>query len=168
MTTQEEKKLSQPSKKEQIESLYVAGIHNIGELASLTHSRPSYVASVLKEARMLKGYFDLYTTTEDPMNIYSGLFAKRLGFRTVNIARRSVQYIDRLYHYFESMNDRAGQHHALMMALTMFNRARWSQKLPQAKVFKDWIVSRLDVADVLREHQALERSPWSQRERVRH
>jgi hypothetical protein len=132
-----------PTKKEQILSLYMAGARNVSELAALTQSRPSYVASVLHKAKALRSYFDLYTTTDEPMNIYSNLFAKRLGFRTEAIARRSITYIDRMYRHFAQMGDRAGQHHALVMALTMFNRARWSKKLREAQIFQEWLLHRL-------------------------
>jgi hypothetical protein len=132
------------SKKEQILGLYLAGSRSVGELAALTQTRPSYVASVLRAARALHGYFDLYTTTEQQMNIYSALFAKRLGFRTEGIARRSARYIDRLYSHFERIGDRAGQHHCLVMALTMFDRARWSGKIAEAEFFRQWLVSQLE------------------------
>lgn len=133
-----------PTKKEQILSLYLAGAKNVGELATMTQSRPSYVAEVLRQANALGGYFDLYTTTEQPMNIYSSLFAKRLSFRTEPLAASSVRYIDSLYRHFERLSDRAGQHHALMMALTMFNRARWSNKLKEANIFRRWLMDQLN------------------------
>lgn len=79
------------------------------------------------------------------MNIYSHLFAKRLGFRTPGIARRSVNYINHYYRHFGALGDRPGQHHALVMALTMFDRARWSKKFEEAAIFKDWIVQQLEV-----------------------
>jgi len=41
--------------------------------------------------------------------------------------------------------DCAGQHHALSLALTMFNRARWTGKAREAAVFRAWLVSKLDV-----------------------
>ena len=62
------------------------------------------------------------------MNVYSKFFAGQLGFKDVEAARRSVELIDRLYRQFELAADRAGQHHALLMALTMFDRARWTNK----------------------------------------
>jgi hypothetical protein len=39
-------------------------------------ARPSYVASVLQKSGLMSGYFDLYTTTAHPMNIYSKFFER--------------------------------------------------------------------------------------------
>ncbi len=52
-----------PSKKEQILSLFAAGIQEVPDIAAMTHSRPSYIASVLHEAGFLEGYHDLYTSS---------------------------------------------------------------------------------------------------------
>jgi hypothetical protein len=136
------------SKKDQILTLYKAGITDVTDLAAITASRSSYVASVLHGAEALPSYFDLYTSTNQPMNIYSKFFANRLGFRDVATARESVDWIDHLYRQFEVAGDRAGQHHALLMALTMFDRARWTDKTAEADVFRRWLKDRLD-EDVL-------------------
>jgi hypothetical protein len=132
-----------PSKKEQILSLYSSGVTDVEELAVITDSRPSYVASVLQNAGMMTGYFDLYTTTAQPMNVYSQLFARQLGFKDEEAARRSVERIDEVYRRYERERDRAGQHHALLMALTMFNRARWTGKQREAELFRHWLEDRL-------------------------
>jgi hypothetical protein len=132
-----------PSKKEQVATLYNLGITNVEELALLTQARPSYIAAILRDANVLSGYFDLYTTSGRPMNVYSKFFAGRLGFKDVPTARRSVAYIDQLHALFAQNSDRAGQHHALLMALTMFNRARWSNKMAAAQVFGDWLQEQL-------------------------
>jgi hypothetical protein len=131
------------SKKDQIISLFTSGIVDIEELAMITGSRPSYVASVLQAADLVSGYFDLYTTTAHPMNVYSRFFAGKLGYKDEAKARESINLIDRYYHQFESAGDRAGQHHALMMAMTMFNRARWTGKAGEAEIFRQWLISRL-------------------------
>jgi hypothetical protein len=136
-----------PSKKEQITALFKAGIYDLNELAVITGARPSYVASVLQSADLLTGYFDLYTTSEQPMNVYSELFAKRLGYKDLEAARSSVELLDRYYQHFAADADRAGQHHALVLALTMFNRARWSNKPREANVFRRWLTARLKEAD---------------------
>ena len=52
--------------------------------------------------------------------------------------------IDHYYKQFAFAEDRAGQHHALMMALTMFDRARWTNKPAEADVFRRWLVERLE------------------------
>jgi hypothetical protein len=136
------------SKKDQIISLYTSGIGEVEDLAMITGSRPSYVANVLQESGLMTGYFDLYTTSAHPMNVYSKFFAKRLGFKDEETAGASVDIIDRLYRQFELAGDRAGQHHALVMALTMFDRARWTGKGREADVFRHWLMARLNEADM--------------------
>lgn len=128
-----------PTKKAQVLSLFDSGIHDIHELATLTEARPSYVASVLQQAGHLSGYHDLYTSTGQSMNMYSRFFRGRLGFRTVERARGSIRLIDQMHRQFERIGDRAGQHHAMMMAMTMYNRARFSNKPAEAEVFRTWL-----------------------------
>src|SRR5262249_55208841 len=82
------------TKKDQIISLYLAGITEVEDLAMITKSRPSYVAAVLQESQLLPGYFDLYTTSAHSMNVYSKFFAKRLGYKDEETARHSVEIID--------------------------------------------------------------------------
>lgn len=130
-------------KKEQVISLFRMGITTIEELAHLTGSRPSYIASVLREEHLLSGYFDLYTSSDRPMNIYSKFFAKKLGFKNTAVARRSVHYLETIYRQFEQTNDRAGQHHTLLMGLTMRNRAQWSDKFREAAIFSQWLINKL-------------------------
>lgn len=136
-----------PSKKDQILSLFRSGLGDVNDIAMITRSRPSYVASVLQSEGEMSGYFDLYTTTAEPMNVYSKFFANQLGFKTVDDARASIELIDRLYRQFDLAGDRAGQHHALVMALTMFDRARWTDKWPEADVFRRWLADRIDEAE---------------------
>ena len=133
-----------PSKKEQILSLYMAGITDVEDLSLITRSRPSYVASVLQTADLPCSYFDLYTTTTQPMNVYSKFFAGQLGYRDLETARRSVERIDLLHRQFATAGDRAGQHHALLMALTMYDRARWTNKPEEAEVFRQWLIEQLN------------------------
>lgn len=136
------------SKKDQIIALYVSGMSEVEDLAIITGSRPSYVGSVLQEAGLISSYFDLYTSTAHPMNVYSKFFAGKLGFKDEEAAQASVELIDRLYGQFEFAEDRAGQHHALMMALTMFDRARWTGKGREADIFRRWLMFRLEEADL--------------------
>jgi hypothetical protein len=136
------------SKKEQILALYASGMGEIEDIAMITGSRPSYVGSVLHESGLAPGYFDLYTSSAHPMNAYSKFFAGKLGFKDEEAARRSVELIDRLYSQFEFAGDRAGQHHALMMALVMFDRARWTGKGREADIFRQWLMARLDEAEL--------------------
>lgn len=138
------KEASKISKKDQIIELYRAGITEVADLAAITQSRPSYVASVLQDAQGLASYFDLYTSTSQPMNLYSKFFAGKLGFKDVETAKKSVAHIQMLHEQFEKVKDRAGQHHALLMALTMFDRARWTGKTDEANVFRDWLRKQLD------------------------
>ena len=150
------------SRKDQIRALFMSGITEVEDLAMITGGRPSYVGSVLQESGLKTGYFDLYTSTAHPMNVYSKFFASRLGFRDEAAARESIEIIDRLYRQFELAGDRAGQHHALLMALTMYDRARWTGKADEANVFRAWLVSKLhevapreDEGDAVDETEAL-------------
>ena len=143
-----EKRSGRVSRKEQILSLYTSGISEVEDLALITGARPSYVGSVLQEAGEKTSYFDLYTSTAHPMNVYSKFFANKLGFKDEETARASVRVIDNLYRQFELAGDRAGQHHALVMALVMFNRARWTRKGPEAEIFRAWLMERLQEADL--------------------
>jgi hypothetical protein len=133
-----------PSKKEQILSLYTNGVTDLGELAEMTDSRASYVASVLQDSGLLSGYFDLYTHSSHPMNVYSQLFSGRLGFKDEEVARAGVELLEEFYRRFQEEGDRAGQHHALTVALTMFDRARWSRKPKEAEHYRHWLVSKLN------------------------
>jgi hypothetical protein len=132
------------SKKDQIIALFLSGMNEIEDLSIITGSRPSYVGSILQESGLISGYFDLYTSTAHPMNVYSKFFANKLGFKDQESARRSIELIDRLYGQFEFAQDRAGQHHALAMALTMFDRARWTGKSQEADIFRGWLMARLE------------------------
>jgi hypothetical protein len=127
------------SKKEQILELYAAGTTDIAEIVRRVHARPSYVAQVLQQAGHLDGYFDLYTTTGREQNVYTRFFRNVLAFRNVEAARESVRRIDRLYNYFERLGDRAGQHQAMVLALTGKNRARWSGKQEESQIFSEWL-----------------------------
>src|SRR4051812_42786607 len=75
------------SKKDQVLSLYAAGITEVEDLAMITQARPSYVASVLQASEHLPTYFDLYTTSAQPMNVYSKFFARKLGYKDEEPAR---------------------------------------------------------------------------------
>jgi hypothetical protein len=136
------------SKKDQILSLFLSGMNEVEDLAIITGSRPSYVGSVLQESGLISGYFDLYTSTAHPMNVYSKFFASKLGFKDEETARESVELINHLYEQFELAQDRAGQHHALAMALVMFDRARWTGKGREADIFRQWLQGRLNEAQL--------------------
>ena len=127
------------SKKNRILELHRAGTADISEIARQVGTRPSYVAGVLQSAGLIQGYFDLYTTTARDQNTYSRFFRNVLSFKTVEAARESVEQIARLYKYFERIGDRAGQHHAEVLALTGRNRARFSGKKEEARIFEEWL-----------------------------
>ena len=139
--TETDEAAEQRTKKEQIVALFESGTRDIAEIVRRVKARPSYVAQVLQQAGHLDGYFDLYTTTGREQNVYTRYFRNVLHFRNVEAARESVARIDRLYNYFERLGDRAGQHQAMILALTGKNRARWSGKLEEAQVFHEWLVS---------------------------
>jgi hypothetical protein len=139
----EEKETIQ-SKKEMILSLYNSGTTEVEAIVALTGAKPSYVGSVLQREGLIDNYFDLYTSTAHPMNIYSKYFVGKLGFRNVFAARQSVRVLEEAYWYFDTNQDRAGQHHSLEMALTMLNRARWTGKLEEAEIYRRWLVGKLN------------------------
>lgn len=129
------------SKKEQIIELYESGTTDIAQIVRRVSARPSYVAQVLQGAGLITGYFDLYTTTAREQNVYSRFFRNVLSFKSVEAARESVQKIDRLFNYFERLGDRAGQHQAMVLALTGKNRARWSGKQEESEIFSEWLAA---------------------------
>ncbi len=131
------------TKKDRVLKLYEKGITDVAELGRHTATHPSYVADVLrKEGLLTGGYFDLYTSTEVEQNVYSRFFRHILSFKNPEAARKSVERIDSLYRYFEEIGDHAGQHQAMVMALTGKNRARWSGKHEEARIFGDWLIAK--------------------------
>lgn len=131
------------TKKETILSLFNAGVKDIEVIARIAGSRASYVGSVLQKEGLIDNYFDLYTSTNLPMNIYSKHFQGKLGFKNVDSAKRSVSVLDAAYRHFENSQDRAGQHHTLEMGLTMLDRARWTGKLEEAEIYRQWMMRKL-------------------------
>ncbi len=131
------------SKKDMILSLYNSGTTEIEAIAAVSGAKPSYVGSVLHQAGLIDNYFDLYTSTNYPMNIYSKHFRGKLGFKDVFTAQRSVRNLEESYLYFANQQDRAGQHHTLEMALTMLDRASWTGKLEEAEIYRRWLVGKL-------------------------
>ena len=142
-----EEKTPKVTKKDQIISLFMSGMTNLEDLARAAGASNSYVGSVLQEAGLMTGYFDLYTTTANPMNVYSKYFVNKLGFKNEETARHSVEALDEAYRQFDQQRDRAGQHHALEMALVMFDRARFTGKFREAEIFRDWLVRHLEVKE---------------------
>ena len=135
------------SKKQQIIALYLSGITAFEDLTTLTGAQPSYIGAVLQHAGLIRGYFDLYTSTAHPMNAYSKSLTNKLGFKHEAAALQSVAVLEQLYQQYAATRDRAGQHHALSMALVMFDRARWMGKKPEANIFRQWLVAHLTQAD---------------------
>jgi hypothetical protein len=136
-------KESAQSKKERILTLFKGGNHDIEKIANLSGAKPSYVGSVLHKEGLIDNYFDLYTSTAYPMNIYTKYFRGKLGFKDVKTAENGVHTLEQAYRYFSNSQDRAGQHHTLEMALTMLNRARWTGKADEAEIYRLWLVRKL-------------------------
>lgn len=155
------------SKKEMILSLYKQGTTEIEAIAALTGAKPSYIGSVLQREGLIDNYFDLYTSTAHPMNIYSKQFRGKLGFRDVMTARRSVRNLEEAYRDFEDKQDRAGQHHALEMGLTMLDRARWTGKLEEAEVYRRWLVNKLSRPLIRTNESALAKPEKAETEEVK-
>lgn len=131
------------SKKDMILSLFKNGTTEVEAISAISGAKPSYVGSVLQKEGLIDNYFDLYTSTGYPMNVYSKHFRGKLGFKNVETAKRGVETLETAYRYFDKNQDRAGQHHALEMGLTMLDRARWTGKLEEAEVYRRWIVGKL-------------------------
>jgi hypothetical protein len=140
---QAEPKVVEKSKKEMILSLFKEGTKEIETIAVLTNAKPSYVGSVLQKEGLIDNYFDLYTSTAHPMNVYTKYFRGKLGFKDVSTAEKGVHTLEQAYRYFSNAQDRAGQHHTLEMGLTMMNRARWTGKTPEAEVYRRWLFNKL-------------------------
>ena len=137
----EEARAKTPTKKDLVLNLYHQGITDVAAIGQQTKIHPSYVAQVLRQAGLLTGYFDLYTSTNAEQNVYSRFFRHVLSFKNIEAAKKSIDRIDSLYQYFEEIGDRAGQHQAMVLALTGKNRARWSGKHEEAKIFSDWLAA---------------------------
>ena len=133
------------SKKDMILSLFNSGVTEIETIAAVSGARPSYVGAVLHREGLVDNYFDLYTSTGYPMNVYSKHFRGKLGFRDVATAERGVKTLENGYQYFSRILDRAGQHHTLELGLTMLDRARWTGKLEEAEIYRRWLVGKLSV-----------------------
>lgn len=123
------------SKEEMILSLFNSGVTEIETIAAVSGARPSYVGAVLHREGLADNYFDLYTSTGYPMNVYSKHFRGKLGFKYVETAERGVKTLEKSYQYFSRILDRAGQHHALELGLTMLDRARWTGKMEEAEIY---------------------------------
>lgn len=132
-----------PSKKERILRLFESGEKEIEKIASLIGSTPSYVGAVLAKKGLIENYFDLYTSTAVPLNVYTKYFRGQLGFKDVKTAQSGVKKLENLYRFFGNRQDRAGQHHTLEMALMMLDRARWTGKIAEAEVYRRWLVGKL-------------------------
>jgi len=102
-----------------------------------------------KRAGLISGYYDLYTTPDSSLNVYFDQLRGRLGFKNLAVAEQSVNTIDETYQRLSELKDRAGQHHCLVAALTMFNRARYIGKSQEAEVFRQWILKHLSEKELL-------------------
>ncbi len=136
-----------PTKKQRIRELWQTNEHNLWSIAEEISTTPSYVASVLQESGFISGYYDLYTEHENPINIYSAEFRGQMGYKTLETAQKSLNIIKKAYSRFDTLRDRAGQHHCLTTALTICNRAYHSGKIKEADVFRVWIMQRLAEMD---------------------
>ena len=131
------------TKKNQILEQWKSGHRDLWHLAEDLDTRPSYVASVLQQEGLLRGYSDLYTKAESSLNVYDQELRGKLGFKDLETAQKSLQLIDSYYQRFEELKDRAGQHQCLVTALTLFNRARFIGKAKEAKIFQKWLLEKV-------------------------
>lgn len=126
-------------RREQIKALFKEG-EQLDGISKKLKVHPSYVAQVLRQSGLIDKADDLFANSDDN-SIYSRFFRHVLNFSNVEAAEKSIERIDSLYKYFEEIGDRAGQHQAMVIALTGKNRARWSGKQDVAKIFSDWLVA---------------------------
>lgn len=124
-------------------SLHQAG-RSVEEIARALETHPSYVANVLAAAGKSSDYNDLYVSTVTQSG-YAQRFRGVLRFKDIESARESVERIDALYHEFEMLQDRRGQHQAQLTALIGKNRAEGIGKTAEAKLFAEWLMHHLDV-----------------------
>jgi hypothetical protein len=127
------------TKKDRILSRWKKGEHDLWALSELEETTPSYAASVLQDAGHLSGYCDLFTSPENPVNVYSGELKGKLGFRDELVSQASVNLLEKTYERLVERHDRAGQHHCMAAALTMYNRARATGKHAEAEIFRRWL-----------------------------
>jgi hypothetical protein len=132
-----------PTKKEQILAAWESGDKDIRLLALDLDSTPSYVASVLQKSGFIEGYNDLYTSSRTALNIYAQDLGESIGFKDLEAAHHGVAKLEEAYHGLGEMKDRAGQHHFMALALIMFNRARFSRKLAEANLYREWLMKHL-------------------------
>jgi hypothetical protein len=143
------------SKKERILGLWRTGMRDLSWIARDLGSKPSYVASVLRGAGHLRHYQDLYTSPSEDVNVYLPELRGRLGFRTVEVSRRSVELLEQAFIRYGEERDRAGQHQCMVAALTMANRARFCGKLAEAEPFRRWLLRHLAIKG-----QEIEGAAW--------
>ena len=68
------------TKKDMILSLFNSGTKEIETIAAISGAKTSYVGSVLQKEGLIDNYFDLYTSTAHPMNVYSKHFQRKTRF----------------------------------------------------------------------------------------
>ncbi|HRI52812.1 MAG TPA: hypothetical protein PLW65_21800 [Pseudomonadota bacterium] len=129
------------TKKKVAAQMYEKGM-NVATIAELLKSEPSYIANALIEQGYVPNYMDLYTST-GPQNEHAALLAGVLRFRDLESARSSVAQIERLYGQFVAAKDRRGMHQCQVLALVGKNRAEGVGKLAEARVFTEWLQTRL-------------------------
>lgn len=129
------------TKKKVAAQMYEKGM-NVATIAELLKSEPSYIANALIEQGYVPNYMDLYTST-GPQNEHAALLAGVLRFRDLESARSSVAQIEHLYGQFVAAKDRRGMHQCQVLALVGKNRAEGVGKLAEARVFTEWLQTRL-------------------------
>jgi hypothetical protein len=77
------------------------------------------------------------------MNIYPSIFAASSVSRRSDGAAKREKF-GAVVSLFRQPARPRGQHHALEMALTMLDRARWTGKLEEAEIYRRWLVGKLN------------------------
>ncbi len=129
---------------DQIRALYRSGMTSEEDLAFITDSNRSAVEEALRDVRNDPAASDFFAEFD----------LTSLGLRGVGSAKAAVGALDERYRTAREESNRAGQHTAMMMALTLFNQARWTGRNEEASLFRIWLMDRLVTSALIEEQVA--------------
>lgn len=107
---------------------------------------PHYAGEEIKKQTR---YIDLYPGITD--EAYRRFFKHVADIGSVEGAQKSVERIKQLYTYFETIGDRAGQHNAVVIALSAYHRAYFAGKRNIAIMYSNYITWLLTRSNTLAE-----------------
>lgn len=83
--------------------------------------------------------FDFFSPMTSARTAYTHFYRDVLSLKSVADAEKSIAKIDDLFRYFHRLDDFAGKHHAMILALTGRNRAKWRGALDIAEIYDEWL-----------------------------